>query len=168
MAPSWSPDGGSIAFVRWKKNGFPLATIRLGSNQPPTEIYQERCESVQWSPSGEWIACGTSSGEPVLLSPDGKTQRTLAPIASSVLMWSKDSQTIYGIDRTNGRRALVALDVRSNTPRTVVEYSSEIPLFYADWSWGLQLSRSPDGTSVAIGTVTQQLDLWILEGFPHH
>jgi Tol biopolymer transport system component len=167
-APSWSPDGGSIAFVRWKKNGFPLATLRLGSNQPPTEIYPERCESVQWSPSGDWIACGTSSGEPVLLSPDGKTQRTLAPIASSVLTWSKDSQTIYGIDTTNGRLTLVALDVRSNTPRTVVEYGSEIPLFYSPWSWGLQLSRSPDGTSVAMGTATRQLDLWILEGFPQH
>ena len=85
-----------------------LATVRIGSNQPPTEIYSERCASVQWSPSGEWIACGTLSGQPVLVSPDGKTQRMLAPIASSVLTWSNDSQTIYGLDTTKGRKALVA------------------------------------------------------------
>jgi Tol biopolymer transport system component len=170
-APSWSPDGGSIAFVRWKTNGFPLAIVRFGANQQPTEIYSERCESVQWSPSGEWIACGTFSRETVLVSPDGQTHRTLAGIASRVLAWSKDGQTIYGIDTTfdgyamHGGRALVALDVRSNISRTVVEYGSAIPDFFSRWAWGLQLSRSPDGTSVAIGAASRQMDLWILEGF---
>jgi Tol biopolymer transport system component len=161
-APSWSPDGASIAYVRWKANGFPLATLRVGSSQPPVEIYANRC--VQWSPSGEWIACATQAYT-VLVTPDGKAQRMLTPINSAALAWSKDSQTIYSIRTENGQRALVALDVRTDTVRTVAKYGTDLPPLFAPWAWGVQLSRSPDGTNLAIGTTNDQSDLWILDGF---
>jgi hypothetical protein len=72
-------DSASIAY-RWIKpgGGFVLATLRVGSNQPPFEVADVGCTTtfLGWSPSGEWIACGTARG-PLLVSPDGKVKRTL-------------------------------------------------------------------------------------------
>ena len=163
-APSWSPDGSSIAFVRWKATGFPLATLRVGSTQQPVEIYPGRCESVQWSPSGEWIACGRVP-QPLLISPDGKTQRMLKPMNTNLIAWAKDSRTLYGLRTEGGQRVLVALDVATDSVRTVASYGSDLLPLFSRWAWGQQLSRSADGNSLAVATTDTQTDLWILDGF---
>jgi len=116
-----------------------------------------------WSPSGEWIACGTSAG-PVLVSPDGKIKRQLPRIHAAALGLSKDSQTLYGLCDENGSWSLLAADVRSGAARKVADYGTEISP-YTDYALSLALSLSPDGKPLAIGTMKSLWDLWTLEGF---
>jgi serine/threonine protein kinase/Tol biopolymer transport system component len=163
---SWSPDSGSLVFI-WLKPGGKrvLATLRIGSNQQPSEIPLEHaddsCPQPRWSPSGEWIACSGLEG-PILVSPDGKVQRSLAPGKSRVVAWSKDSRTLYGVMKVNGRTSLNAWDVRSGVVRKVADYAPDFTLYNTP---DITLNLSPDGKSFATATVKDRMDLWILEGF---
>jgi Tol biopolymer transport system component len=170
-SPAWSPDGVSLAFLWRKPDGsIAPATLRLGSNQPPFEIPGVACDNQpEWSPSGEWIACGTQD-ETVLVSPDAKARRTLSHQGASVLAWSRDSRTIFGLRYSPQREArgatLMAWDVRTGMVRTVAEYQPEQLSPFSFSIPGLHLSLSPDDTSLAIGTANIRQDLWMLEGFP--
>ncbi len=164
---SWSPDGASLALWWLKPDGVGLlATVRVGSSQPPFEIPNVACSpsTPAWSPSGEWIACNTALGV-MLVSPDGKVRRTL-PRLNVPPVWSKDSQTLYGLDGANGLSWLVAEDVRTGAIRKVADYGSEIIPYSGGHGPARRLNLSPDGKSVALGTVKRQTALWILEGFP--
>jgi DNA-binding winged helix-turn-helix (wHTH) protein/Tol biopolymer transport system component len=173
-APSWSPDGTSLALLT---RGGKLATVRVGSSQPPLEISDENCTPPLpvWSPSGDWIACQTAVGAyaaqegvtgVALVSPDGKKNRMLPQLKAVVIAWSKDSRTIYGLHDEDGRWSLVAEDVANGAVRKVADYGFEITPFSGNTFFSMRLSLSPDGKSFAIGTLKSQTDLWILEGFP--
>jgi len=84
----------------------------------------------------------------------------------SALAWSKDSQTLYGLHNQDGRWSLLAEDVRSGAIRKVADYGFEVTPYSANNFFAMQLSLSPDGKSLAMGSVKRQTDLWILEGFP--
>lgn len=103
--PSWSPDGASLALVWLKPNGSPtLVVLKVGSNQPPSEIPNVVCSNPgpAWSASGEWIACQSPAGI-TLVSPHGKTSRTLPRLNAFTVAWSKDSQALYGLRVEGGR-----------------------------------------------------------------
>ena len=129
---SWSPNGESIALVLVKPNGAPaLATLRVGANEPPFEVLNlpEVCTlAPEWSPSGEWIACGTANG-PLLVSPDGRRKRMLTPLNSSMLAWSKDGRTLYGLSPRNGRLLLMAEDIATAAVRQVADYGPGLEPF---------------------------------------
>ena len=124
-----------------------------------------------WSSNGLFIyvLLRQLAGHPqgtLLVSPDGNKRRMLPGLDASVLAWSKDSRTVFGLHDEDGRWSLVAQDVRSGTLRQVAKYGLEVTPFAPLNYFNLQLSLSPDGKSLAIGTIKRQSDLWILEGFP--
>jgi Tol biopolymer transport system component len=164
-AASWSPDGASLAFWWMKPTGESVvATLRLGSNEQPFEIPGSNCHTVpEWSPSGEWIGCG-SGKDATLISPDGKVKRALPGLYVGWVGWSKDSRTLYGLHGESGSWSLLAADIRTGAIRTVADYSSQI-LPFSSYTQGLRLSLSPDGKSFAVGTLKSKWDLWTLEGF---
>jgi hypothetical protein len=61
---------------------------------------------------------------------------------------------------------LVAEDVRTGAIRKLADYGSEIIPYSGGYGPARWLNLSPDGKSVAVGTVKKQTALWILEGFP--
>src|SRR5262249_47206455 len=91
--PGWWPHGSALAFLWLRQDGASvLATMLLGVDQHPQEIpdFKAVCTlPPEWSPSGEWIACGTGKG-PLLVSPDGKRQRQLKPLNAAILAWGTD------------------------------------------------------------------------------
>jgi hypothetical protein len=105
----------------------------------------------------------------VLISPDGNVKRTLTPLGASVLAWSKDSRTIYGLVTKNGRAKLLAEDVRTERVREVADYGAGLRPYGAALAiLTLRLSLASGGESFAIGTATARQDLWILENFAQH
>jgi serine/threonine protein kinase len=166
-APSWSPDGGQIAFLWIKPDGtIPLATISVGSDRMPHEIRVPGVNGPQWSPSGKWIAISTFLGV-TLVAPDGKDLHTLPAVIGQALAWSKDSKTIYGLTYNTDPPALKALDLATGTVRTLAEYHigfQPSPLIENSYTGSIRLSLAPDGKSLAVGTATSQADIWILDG----
>jgi len=165
-APSWSPDGRQIAFLWIKPDAkIPMATISVGSDRHPHEIGPAN-NAPEWSPSGQWIAVSTFMGL-TLVSPDGKSTRTLPAVIGQALAWSKDSKTIYGLSYNGDPATLKALDVASGNVRTLAEYHigfQPLQLIENSYTGNIRISLNPDGKSVAVGTATSQADLWILDG----
>ena len=165
-APSWSPDGSKIAFLWIKPDGsIPMATISVGSDRQPHEIGPAN-NAPEWSPSGQWIAVSTFMSL-TLVSPDGKSTRTLPAAIGQALAWSKDSKTIYGLSFNTSPPALRALDVATGNVRTLAEYRigfQPVQLIENSYTGSIRITLNPDGKSVAVGTATSQADLWILDG----
>ncbi len=90
MAPTWSPDGNWIAFVHLLNNQLRLAKVRVGSGERPVDIAALNQNPIPaWSPTGEWIAAYDTNRKLMLVSPDGKTARTL-PGDGGPFAWSRD------------------------------------------------------------------------------
>ena len=164
--PSWSPDGASIVFVWTNSLGAShLSTLRLGANQQPFDIAPNECTlPPRWSPSGEWIACDTAKGL-MLASPDGKSKRMLPRLNASVMAWSRDGRTIYGLAVRDGRLKLLAQNARTGVTREAADYGSNLRPYWGRINNAQGMSLSPDGTSFAVGLGGVQSDLWILDGF---
>jgi serine/threonine protein kinase len=166
-APSWSPDGATLAFLWLKPDGtVPVATLRVGSDDAPHELVPPRgLGAPEWSPDGQWIAVPSFRGVE-LSSPDGRQQRTLPGLNGAALAWSKDSKTIYGITFQALQPALFSMDAATGQVRKIADYDLSFqPLLENLYTGSVRLSLSPDGKSVATAVATNQSDLWILDGF---
>jgi serine/threonine protein kinase/Tol biopolymer transport system component len=167
-APTFSPDGARLAFLWLKPDGtIPVATLRLGSDQSPTEIVSAPgLNAPEWSPSGEWIAAPSVRGIE-LVSPDGGNARLLRGINAGAIAWSRDSATIYALGYQGAQPpTLSAVDARTGAVRKLGEYNFSVqPLLENTYSGSIRLSLAPDGARVATAIATSQSDIWILDGF---
>lgn len=164
---TWSPDGSTIAFLWLKSDGtLPVATLRVGSDQPPTEIFPNRATAApEWSPSGEWIAVPTFRGVE-LTKPDSSQQKLMPGMNGAALGWSPDSKTIYGLTFQSPHPTLSAMDVATGKVREIAKYDVNFPPFLENlYTGSIRISMAPDGKSFAAATATAQADLWILDGF---
>jgi Tol biopolymer transport system component len=168
-APTWSREGDRLAFLWLKPDGtIPLATLRVGSDDPPMEIMPPRgFGSPEWSPSGEWIAVPSTRGVE-LTSADGNQQKFFPGMNGAALAWSRDSKTIFGLMFQSPQPALLAMDATSGSVRKIADYDLTFqPLLENAYTGTIRLCLSPDGKSVVTATAANQADLWILDGFAH-
>lgn len=166
-APTWSLDGDQLAFLWLKPDGtIPLATLRVGSNDPPVEILPPAgFGSPEWSPSGEWIAVPSIRGVE-LISPDKKQRKSFPGMSGAALAWSRDSKTIYGLLFQSPQPALLAMDAATGNIRKIADYDLSFqPLLENAYTGTVRLSLAPNGKSVVTATATNQADIWILDGF---
>ncbi len=168
---SWSPDSSSIAYLSASGGKQWVAVTRVGSQQAEFLVpgSENQCTSPPiWSPDGRWIVCGWQQSL-LVVSPDGGERRFLSsPVpasqGSSVIVWSREAETIYLASSLTSRARLDAINVRTGNSRRIAEYEDVI--FY---SGGLHMSYgslSHDGKSFATSVVKRKSDLWMLEGFP--
>ena len=166
VAPTWSPDGNSIAGLMHRQRPWQPAIVEVGANMTPHVIPgAPTClMPLEWSPTGEWIACEARTGIE-LFSPDGKQHKTLPKLGSIAMAFSRDGHTLYAAGRDNGRTFLKAIDIPTGAVRTVGEYNSE-KVISGGATYQARLSLAPDGKSLATSAVTTRTDLWLLEGYP--
>ena len=119
---------------------------------------------LEWSPTGEWIACEAREGIQ-LFSPDGAKSRTLPRLNSVAMAFSRDGRTLYAAGRENGRTFVKSIDVAGGAFRTIADYASEM-LISGGATYQARLSLSPDGKRLTTSAVTTKTDLWPLEGYP--
>lgn len=165
-APTWSPDGGSIAFVGRNRDYISgLAVMRVGSGTEPTFLLPNIASlgvRPQWSPDGHWIACDTSQGL-MIISPDGKEKRVISEEYLLASTWSADSKHIYVLREADKLRhfALTAIDISTGQERVINADLGPIP-HASQPIRGLTLSGA--GT-VSTSIATARSDIWVLEDF---
>jgi Tol biopolymer transport system component len=158
---AWSPDGAWLAYLLARGLTYDLLKVRSTGEAEPVLIKAGLDEAIplpDWSPTGEWIACGT-----LLISPDGKNERSLGTRHSPHYVFSKDGKLLYGVRTENGRATLFSVDVATGAERPIGTSHTFRP--ESNLIPSIRLSRAPDGKSVVYSGGDVRGSLWLLEGF---
>jgi serine/threonine protein kinase len=166
LAPTWSPDGGSVAGLMQKYRLWQPAVVGVGADMSPHFVPDgPACLTPpDWSPTGNWIACESAQGVSLFV-PDGSRKKTLPRVHSSALTFSRDGKTIFAVGKENGQAFLKTIDIAAGTVRNLANYGPNLTIS-AGPNAHLRLSVAPDGKSLATSALEEKSDLWILEGYP--
>jgi serine/threonine protein kinase len=165
-SPAWSPDGNSIAGLVRRESSSQPAIVEVGADMSAHVIPNSPIcwTPLDWSPTGEWLACDTPFGI-ALFSPDGSKSKVLHTIHPAAVVFSRDGRTIYAAGKDRGHTFLKSVDVATGAVHDLADYGSDLTI-----SGGLpfhtRLSMAPDGRSLATSAVTMKSDLWLLDGYP--
>jgi Tol biopolymer transport system component len=172
-APTWSPDGRSIAFV----TGGPamagantgsvtkLVTAVVGANTPPVGLLEGLPSFLarpQWSPDGKWILCETEDGLTVV-HPDGTGKQIIGEPRWLTYAWDTDSRRIYGLRPTDDLHhfMLVSLDMQTGVERVINPRMGAIPQALQPIRGFSRLTTGGFLTSIA----SVKSDIYLIEGF---
>jgi Tol biopolymer transport system component len=159
---AWSPDGAYFAYVAVREGRLTLMKVKATGQAAPVVLREDsmsRGGLPDWSPTGEWIVDGTD-----LVSPDGKTRRSIGDRHSPQLAFSKDGRRLYGLRGEKDRQILFSVDVATLSEKIIGSISSDFaPL--SNLSPSIRLSLAPDGKHVVYGSGRFKKNLWMLEGF---
>jgi Tol biopolymer transport system component len=173
-APTWSPDGGSLAFLMRSKDFVSaLATIRVGTGAPPETVLANAPSfgsrtapsfgsRPQWSPDGRWIALETEDGLSII-SLDGKQNRLLSQEFWIASTWAADSKHMYVLREADRLRhfALTSIDIETLAERVINPDLGPIPHAFQPIR-GLTLSGP--GT-VTTSVATARSEIWVMDDF---
>jgi Tol biopolymer transport system component len=154
-APSWSPDGRSIAFTlgidHCGMSGSRIAVVSVGGSTPRVLNRGAACPSLgigeeddpAWSPDGRSIAF-EEDGDIWVMSADGSHARriTLGPYPCTSPAWSPDGARIAYValkHRYGGRGQIFVMNANGSDQRRLVSDAGSD----TDPAW------SPDGQSIA-------------------
>jgi Tol biopolymer transport system component len=106
LDPSWSSNGGSIAYTRYHGTTPGVWRVRLSDGQK-TQIVAARVGAAEWSPDGRWIAYSADADVHVV-GPNGQGDHTLVdfpdgegePLAGS-LSWAPDTSELAILTTAN-------------------------------------------------------------------
>jgi Tol biopolymer transport system component len=164
LAPSWSPDGNWIAFIRAVGDEMSLQKARIGSSDPPVLLQKDVYYlQPQWSPDGKWLMFLNQEGVS-LISSDGQTSRKISNVPWLTGGWSLDGKTLYSIRQSETRRLLVMATNVETGQDTLIADAGVSPILVTDAVFA-GFSLKPDGKSFATSILKSTSDLWILEDF---
>ena len=161
FAGTWSPDGAWFVYYGVRADKQELVKVQTTGESVPVLLKAGLAETRDvpiWSPSGEWIQFANS-----LISPDGKTERSLPQHQPAYYAFSKDGKLLYGLRAENDKQLLFSIDIASGVERAIGSANTFEPR--SPFSPSVRLSLSPDGKSLTYGTGVIRNSLWILEGF---
>jgi Tol biopolymer transport system component len=112
---AWSPDGTQFTYSVVRDGKTSLMTVRTGGQATPVLVRENRAGGVPaWSPAGDWILDGNE-----LVSPDGKTVRSLGDRRTRDFAFSRDGRLLYGLRPDTDRQVLFSIDVATGAERTM-------------------------------------------------
>jgi Tol biopolymer transport system component len=166
VAAVWAPDGSAVAYVQYAAAAGYLMTVKPTGEATPALLRGNVDGFVpSWSPDGRWILYREEQGGAWnLVSPDGKSERSIGEPKAVAMTFSADSRSLYGIRVDQMKRTLFSLDLATNQVRAIGEIARDFtPSSFSNP--GVRLSLSPDGKSVMYPAYRRTRNLWIMEGF---
>lgn len=167
---SWSPDGSRFFYLQSDNGASDLMIVKTSGNATPRvlrkNVHTDGLYLPDWSPSGEWITYHDKNGW-WLISPDGKTSKSLGKIETPYLVFSKNGRLVYGIDTGERgfptRATLFSLDLATLRQKVIRELGKD--LAPQSPQLRIRLSMAPDGKTFAYSTWYYREDLWMLTGY---
>ena len=161
-APSWSPDGASIAYVQTVPR-YQLFTTKIGGDGPRLLVDRLAPESrPAWSPDGRWVLHDTLEGL-TIVSPDGKDSRVISEDLWIAYAWGADSSRVYGLREADRPRhyMMVSLDIATGREDVINSDLGIIPPANQPIRGFTRMSNQEFVTSIA----RARSDIYQLEGF---
>ena len=161
FAGTWSPDGAWFTYCAVRDGKVDLLKTKTSGEATPVVLKENLAESrdvPDWSPAGDWILYTN-----VLISPDGKSERSLGEHGPAYYAFSSDGKQVYGLRSDKGRQTLFSIDIASGAERVIGSANPFEPR--STLSPSIRLSRSPDGKSLLYASGSPRSHLWILDGF---
>jgi hypothetical protein len=166
---SWSPDGSQFVYFQSMPTNA-LMIVKTSGNATPSVLKKgiDGLYLPDWSPTGEWITYRNEKGW-WLISPDGKSSKSLGKMETPYLIFSKNGKLLYGIQtgETEGniqRATLFSLDPVTLKQKVIRELGMELAPLSPN-NPGIRFSVAPDGKSFIYPTSHYREDLWMLTGY---
>jgi Tol biopolymer transport system component len=167
LGGSWSPDGGRVVYWQVRDKVVSVMVVKTTGEADPVMLSQSEGNYLpEWSPDGQWIKFRDHQDGVGwnLISPDGKTLRSLGEPKAIQMTFSADSKLLYGIRVEADRSVLFSIDSATKEEKIIGEISKDFtPSSYI--TPGIRLSLSPDGKSILYPAIRRSSSLWMLEGF---
>jgi Tol biopolymer transport system component len=162
---AWSPDGTRIAFLRGGDGeGLGAMIAKTSGEATAVKIAAGTGAALpEWSPTDEWVAVKEFDSWR-LVSPDGRESRSLGPLPTLHLTFSRDGRTLYGVRNEGDHHFLFSMPVAGGPMKTIGEIPRELAPRMM-FNIGMRFSVAPDGKSLLYSTVSNKMSLWMLEGF---
>ncbi|MDQ2947328.1 MAG: protein kinase [Acidobacteriota bacterium] len=159
---SFSPDGAWIVYTRFASEATRISKTASGGGSAPVDILTVKSNTpgfpVKWSPSGDWIAY-SAMGELSIVTPDGKSNRTLREKGFPGGAFSNDGSRIYGLRRGEGRKwELYEVQIPSGVERRLT--AIDLPPAYEMRG----MSLHPDGKRYLSTVRKVSSDIWLVDG----
>ncbi|MDE0300610.1 MAG: DPP IV N-terminal domain-containing protein [Candidatus Poribacteria bacterium] len=163
--PSWSPDGGRIAFVSNRNRGIEQIFVMDADGDNVTELTAEWThQQPAWSPEGEKIAYVRNKGgrQVWVMDADGGNQRRLTQDGKNELpTWSPDGQRIAFVSTRDRRSLIYVMDENGENQESPTK--DMVPVDAPSWS--------PDGQWIAYAANDERRIIQIyavkVVGVPH-
>jgi Tol biopolymer transport system component len=174
FAPSWSPDGNQVAFLRLPLKDFfgkgedscEIYTLNIDDRIPKLLLMEKLILSPVWSPDGKLIAYLSYSEDDdvstinVVNVINGESHMIAEiPPSTSVhtdLAWSPDSKRIAFLD--NKSKVVKVVSLSEGSIEDVKTNLVDVKIYHLDWS--------PDGERFVFGGVKEgDFEFWFLEDF---
>jgi Tol biopolymer transport system component/DNA-binding winged helix-turn-helix (wHTH) protein len=164
---SWSPDGKRFVYTESKTGHAELMIVKTTGNAVPAQILDVGGSNQipEWSPRGDWIVFQDSQGWQ-LISPDGKSTKSLGKIDTDFLAFSRNGMFLYGIRKGTldpQNVVLFSLNPITLKVRDIRNLGAKFAPV-SQLSPGIRFSLSPDGRSLVYSTFRGHSDLWLLDG----
>lgn len=164
----WSPDGAQFVLLEQTTNNRGgIAVVSSGGQAAPRLIATDADSYLpSWSPTGQWIAYRADNSLWKLISPDGAQHRVLGKFDSQAMAFSRDGQTLYGIQpdgKNDGGQELFSVPLAGGPMHVIAALASDdAPQSLSNP--GTHLTLSPDGQSLTYSASRPTSGLWLVTG----
>lgn len=164
--PTWSPDGGRLAYASEQSGNWDIWVKQISGGEPVnlTADHSGRDDRPSWSPDGSQIAFRSSrdDGEVFVVPAIGGTPNKIVPnkMIQGPIRWSQDGTKLAYAAFESANRFAEIITIRTGETRRVPLPGSHFNRWWLNWSHDGETFAYVDVTSIY--PEEQAASIWLL------